>query len=73
MLQFGSGFGASAATETSIRQAVLDFKKQFLKGLKLVQVVYPEAKFDVADSGLVLFPSPTHVAALGNNKQGDLF
>lgn len=74
MLQFGSGFGASAATETSIKQAVWDFKKGFLKALKLVQVVYPEAKFDVTDTGLVLFPSPTHVGALGKNTgQGNLF
>lgn len=75
MLQFGSGFGASASTEASLRQAVLDFKKQFLKGLKLVQVVYPEARFDVTDSGLVLFPSPTHIAPtpVAGNKQQTLF
>ncbi|HJW26672.1 MAG TPA: replication protein RepA [Rhodocyclaceae bacterium] len=74
MLQFGSGFGATAATQTSIKQAVWDFKKGFLKALKLVQVVYPEAKFDVTDTGLVLFPSPTHVPSLGKSSgQQDLF
>ncbi|MRK19117.1 replication protein RepA [Pseudomonas sp. JG-B] len=53
MGQFGSNF-------TSDR-ALLDFKKGFLKALKLVHIVYPNARFEVADNGLVLLPSPTSV------------
>lgn len=65
MMQFGSSFTTD--------QAVRDFKKAFLKALKMVLVVYPQAVVDVADQGLVLFPSPTHVPRLPNGKQGDLF
>lgn len=63
MMQFGSNFTSE--------QAVRDFKKAFLKALKMVQVVYPQATVCVADQGLILFPSPTHVPRIG--KQGDLF
>jgi hypothetical protein len=37
------------------------FRHFFLDSLKRVQVVYPEAKFKVADSGLMLMPSKPHV------------
>ena len=63
MGQFGSGYSSA--------QAARDFKKGFLRALKLVQVVYPEARAHVADNGLVLKPSPTHVA--GAIAQGKLF
>ncbi|VVN27036.1 hypothetical protein PS623_04588 [Pseudomonas fluorescens] len=50
-------FGSNYTTERS----VLDFKKGFLKALKLVQVTYPNARIQIEDKGLVLLPSPTHV------------
>lgn len=52
--QMGSGY---AFTEQGTR----DFKKAFLKALQAAHVVYPEAKFEVADNGLVLLPSATSV------------
>lgn len=70
MLQFGSGFTSGAADPT---QAVRNFKKDFLKALKMVSVVYPQAQLKVQDSGLVLLPSPTHVLKAETTKQGDLF
>ena len=51
-------FGASYATGD---QGVLDFKRAFLRELKNVLVVYPEAKLAEDKHGLVLYPSPTHV------------
>lgn len=51
MMQFGSDYG----TETA--QAVRDFRKAFLKALKLVLVVYPQATVDVDDAGVALLPS----------------
>lgn len=71
MMQFGSSHGITATTEQSRRQAVLDFKRAFLKALKAVQVVYPDANVKVASTGLVLLPSKPHVAP-GRN-QLDLF
>ena len=53
MSQFGSGYESA--------RAVLDFKKNFLRALKLVLVVYPQACIEVVDNGLVLLPSPPHV------------
>lgn len=75
MLQFGSGYGSVAnASPTAIKQAVLDFKKNFLRALKLVHTVYPEARLTYNDSGLILMPSPTHIASVGNgDKQSKLF
>ncbi len=40
-----------------------DFKAQFLKQLRPVTIVYPEAKITIADNGLLLSPSPTPVRA----------
>jgi len=37
------------------------FKEAFVGHLKAVQVVYPEARFEVLEQGLKLMPSPTHV------------
>lgn len=78
MLQFGSGYGGMAnASPTAIKQSVLDFKKNFLRALKLVHTVYPEARLTYNDSGLILMPSPTHVASVTNSdksgKQSALF
>jgi hypothetical protein len=69
MLQFGSGYGSMAnASPTAIKQSVLDFKKNFLRALKLVHTVYPEARLSYNDSGLILMPSPTHVASIASSK-----
>lgn len=40
-----------------------DFKANFLRQLAAVLAVYPEAKIEPADSGLLLRPSPPHVPA----------
>lgn len=56
MMQFGSGY--------TTEQAVRDFKKNFLKALKLVLIVYPKANIEVQETGLVLLPSPPHVVPI---------
>lgn len=56
MLQFGSNFNTE-----DINQAVRNFKKQFLQALQLVQAIYPEAKVEINDNGLVLLPSRPHI------------
>jgi hypothetical protein len=55
MMQFGCGYG------TEPDQAVRDFKKAFLKALKLVLAVYPQARVEVSAAGVVLLPSRPHV------------
>lgn len=65
MLQFGSGYS------TELDQAIRDFKKAFLKALKLVLVVYPDANVEVHDTGLVLLPSRPHI--LPSQVQPSLF
>ncbi len=65
MLQFGSNFKND--------QAVRDFKKAFLKALKAVAVVYPQAQVEVKGNGLVLIPSPTHIKSIKNPSQKELF
>jgi len=54
MGQFGSSFESVSA--------VRDFKKAFVRALNAVKVVYPQVNVLVKDNGLVLLPSPTHVA-----------
>jgi hypothetical protein len=73
MLQFGSGYGSGVTSEQGIKQAVLDFKRNFLKALKLVHTVYPEARLSYNESGLILLPSPTHIATLPGERQPGLF
>jgi hypothetical protein len=63
MMQFGSGYNT-----TDLGQAVRDFKKAFLNALKAVQLVYPQAKLEIHENGLVLLPSRPHVI-----KQPELF
>ena len=63
MGQFGSSFNTD-----NIDQASRDFKKGFLKALKAVQIVYPLARLKVEDNGLVLLPSPPHVAPVRKEK-----
>lgn len=41
-----------------------DFKTYFLKQLKAVSVLYPEARLEVHERGLELRPSPPHIAKL---------
>lgn len=53
---------------TAPSRAVLDFKKAFLAALKTVQIVYPTAKVEIADNGVILLPSPPHIP-----KQTELF
>ncbi len=64
-MQFGSGYGAKADSVQSQRQAIHDFKKNFLIALKRVLVVYPEANVDPTETGLVLLPSRPHVRPVG--------
>jgi hypothetical protein len=57
MMQFGSGFNTA-----DLGQAVRDFRKAFLRALKLVQIVYPQMKVNTDNpNGLVLLPSRSHV------------
>lgn len=63
-MQFGS---SSPADEQGIR----DFRKAFLKALKVVCEVYPEAKIKADTDGVTLLPSRPHV--LPAAKQVDLF
>ena len=58
MLQFGTGY---TSNNSDFSQAVRNFKKDFLKALKMVQIVYPGAIVKPLDTGLVLTPSPTHI------------
>ena len=51
-------FGADYPLNT---QGLRDFKKSFLAQLQSVLTVYPSARVEPRDSGLTLFPSPTHV------------
>jgi hypothetical protein len=66
MMQFGSSYST-----TNPEQGVRDFRKAFLKALKAVLIVYPDAKVEVDINGLVLLPSRPHV--LPAKPQQDLF
>lgn len=55
-LQFGSSSG-----QENRAQAVRDFRKSFLQALRAVQTVYPQAKVECDEHGVVLRPSLTHV------------
>jgi hypothetical protein len=54
--QFGSNYASDA-------QGLRDFKKQFLKAIHIVTVMYQLAKVEISDSGITLKPSRSHVAA----------
>jgi hypothetical protein len=45
---------------------VRDFKRYFLAQLKVVQLAYPKARVEASEHGLVLRPSPVHVARLSS-------
>ena len=64
MMQFGSNYNPA-----NFEQSKRDFKKNFLRALKLVQIVYPEANVLMDESGLVLLPSRTHVPRLGDSSR----
>jgi hypothetical protein len=66
MMQFGSGYNTA-----NIEQAVRDFRKAFLRALKAVLVIYPQAEVEINEHGLVLLPSRPHV--LQNKAQSELF
>jgi hypothetical protein len=55
--QFGSDYAVDS-------QGVRNFKKAFLRELKKIYVLYPEAKIEFIDDGLILKPSPTHIKKL---------
>ncbi len=57
--QFGAGY-----PETP--QGQWDFKHNFLKQLRSVLVVYPEAKISEGDTGLLLKPSKPHIPLIAN-------
>ncbi|MBS0571859.1 MAG: pirin [Proteobacteria bacterium] len=65
MMQFGSSYSTS-----DLGQATRDFKKAFLNALKAVQIVYPAARLEVRDNGLVLLPSPPHIPPIAGGKGG---
>ena len=60
--QFGSGYSADD-------QGQRDFKKAFVKNLKSVLMMYPEAKLDATPKGLILYPSPPHIARAASQKR----
>jgi hypothetical protein len=68
MMQFGSGFNTN-----NMEQAGRDFKKAFIKALKPVLTVYPEANLEITNEGLVLLPSPTHIKQIKKLTQQKLF
>lgn len=61
--QFGSDYAVDA-------QGLRGFKKQFLKALHVVSVIYTDAKVEVQDDGIILKPSKSHIKS--NKKMGDL-
>ena len=66
--QFGAGYPDTA-------QGLRDFRKRFLRHLRAVHVVYPAARLETADAGLLLRPSATHIGPPrrqlgGGEKQG---
>ena len=69
MAQFGANYGVGATDESVFKQAVRDFKRDLLKALKVVQLVYPEAQLRVVDNGLVLLPSNPHVPKIAGQQK----
>jgi len=59
-VQFGADYGRTR-----------DFKKYFLGQLRAVLTVYPEAKIDITDNGLILLPSKTHIPKKALDKPVD--
>lgn len=61
--QFGSDYAADA-------QGLRGFKREFLKALHIVTVIYTDATVEVQDDGIILKPSKSHIKS--NKKRGDL-
>jgi hypothetical protein len=61
-LQFGTEYAQDA-------QGIRNFKRKFLNQLMAVLVVYPEAKVEAEDHGLLLKPSKPHVAKMSNPRK----
>lgn len=55
MMQLGANYPDTA-------QGKADFKRKLLGALRKVSTVYPDLRADEGERGLVLLPSPTHVA-----------
>lgn len=60
-MQFGAAYALSG-------QGPRDFKRAFLAHLAKVRLVYPEVRVEPTREGLILRPSPTHVADGGRGK-----
>jgi len=56
-MQIGSGYPQTT-------RGSLDFKQNFKKQIAAVSELYPSAKFKINDNGILLIPSPTHIAML---------
>lgn len=56
-LQFGTEYAQDA-------QGIRNFKRNFLNQLQSVLAIYPDAKVEVEDRGLILKPSKSHVAKM---------
>jgi hypothetical protein len=61
--QFGSNYANTS-------QGLRDFKREFLKALHVVNVMYPEAKIDTLDDGIMLKPSRSHVRPRQSRGEG---
>lgn len=56
-------FGSDYSFDT---QGLRNFKKAFLRELRKIYVIYPEAKFSGESIGLILYPSKPHIPLLKN-------
>ncbi len=57
--QFGSNYA-------NTQQGLRDFKREFLKALHVVTVMYQDASVEIQDNGLLLKPGKSHVARKKN-------
>lgn len=53
--QFGSNY-------SDTQQGMRDFRREFIKSLRIVTALYPSANIEVAKSGLILKPSLSHIS-----------
>ncbi len=53
--QFGSNYADS-------KQGLRDFKREFLRSLRIVTAMYKEAKVETHDDGIMLKPSKSHIS-----------
>ena len=60
MWQFGTQFVVNKNDPTG---HIREFRRNFVKGLKMVKVIYPKVRVDESEKGLVLYPSPTHISS----------